>query len=85
MQGISFWRTPEFWTAVLTVIAAIVSHFSPDWKTTLDEIIPQLVIVVIALITRTTIVQLVQFRNGYSFDDNSRRWKTPSPDDLKSK
>ncbi len=75
MQGIPFWRTAEFWTAVLTVIAIVVAHFAPDWKDTINQLIPPLVAVIVALAARTTVVHAVQFARGNSYNTQRNTWE----------
>ncbi len=78
MQGIPFWRTAEFWTAVLTVIAIVVSHVAPDLKDTVDQLLPHLITIIVALMVRTTVVQAAHFARGYSYNSQTNRWENMS-------
>jgi hypothetical protein len=78
MQGIPFWRTAEFWTALLTVIAIVLSHIVPDLKDTVDQLLPHVITLVVALVVRTTVVQAVQFARGNSYNSQTNRWENMS-------
>ena len=74
MQGIPFWQTSEFWTAVLSIIAIILSRIFPDLKDTINQLVPYVVTIILALVIRTAAVQVVQFARNRTYDSSSRTW-----------
>jgi hypothetical protein len=74
MQGIPFWQTSEFWTAVVTIVVIIFSRLVPSWKDTIDQLTPYIVTIIVALVVRTAAVQTVQFAQSRTYDRSSKKW-----------
>ena len=73
MQGVPFYRTAEFWTAIVAIVAIVLGQLQPAWQDLVDQLIAPVTALIIALVVRSTVVQAVQFSRGRSFVKN--RWE----------